>query len=257
MSPRRTRAYQCAREGHVQWRLVATQGPASSPVNAGGQVGKATVLLVEDDGLLLDVVALHLERAGYTVLKARTAAEAWGASPDADLVVLDWMLPDESGLTFLRRLRASGRDLPVLMLTARAREVERVEGLEAGADDYLVKPFGMAELVARLKALLRRTRPPERLVVGPLTIDVTGSTVTLGGDEVTLTRREFDLLACLAANPGRVFSRGELLDRVWGDEFGGTERTVDQHVAQLRTRLGAELIETLRGRGYRLVSPST
>lgn len=257
MAPCPARAYRSQRERRVQWRLVAATNSASQPVTAGGPTGRAAVLLVEDDALLLDVVALQLERAGYAVMKARTAAAAWAAVPDADLVVLDWMLPDESGLALLRRLRAVDTDLPVLMLTARARETERVEGLEAGADDYLVKPFGMAELVARVKALLRRTRPPQRLVVGSLSVDVAASTVTLAGDEVALTRREFDLLACLAANPGRVFSRSELLDRVWGDEFGGTERTVDQHVAQLRTRLGAELIETLRGRGYRLVSPAS
>lgn len=240
----------------VQWRLVTEPGSALRAASThGAQVTLATVLLIEDDRLLLDVVALHLERAGYVVIKAPTAAEGWAAVARADIVVLDWMLPDEPGIALLRRLRAGGADLPVLMLTARAREAERVEGLEAGADDYLAKPFGVAELVARVKALLRRTRQPSRLVIGPVTIDLDTATVDVDGTEVGLTRREFALLACLAANPGRVFSRNELLERVWGDEFGGTERTVDQHVAQLRTHFGPDLIETLRGRGYRLVNP--
>jgi DNA-binding response OmpR family regulator len=216
----------------------------------------ATIVLVEDDVLLLDVVALHLERAGLTVIKAATAAAGWAAAPQASVMVLDWMLPDEPGVALLRRLRQTGNRVPVLMLTARARESERVEGLEAGADDYLVKPFGVAEMVARVRALLRRTQPTTRYAVGPLIVDLERAAVTEDGSDVSLTRREFELLACLAANPGRVFARQELLDRVWGDEFSGTERTVDQHVAQLRSRFGAELIETVRGRGYRLASPA-
>jgi DNA-binding response OmpR family regulator len=214
----------------------------------------ATVVLVEDDVLLLDVIALHLERAGFTVVKAPTAAAGWAAAPQASVMVLDWMLPDEPGVALLRRLRQTGNHVPVLMLTARARESERVEGLEAGADDYLVKPFGVAEMVARVRALLRRTQPATRYTVGPLIVDLERGSVTEDGSDVPLTRREFELLACLAANPGRVFARQELLDRVWGDEFSGTERTVDQHVAQLRSRFGSELIETVRGRGYRLAS---
>ena len=207
---------------------------------------------MEDDALLLDVVSLHLRRAGFSVITAATAAAGWAAAPRADVVILDWMLPDEAGLALLRRLRHKGNQVPVLMLTARARESERVEGLEAGADDYLVKPFGVAELVARVRALVRRTKPATRHVVGQLLVDVDRGVVSENGAEVTLTRREFDLLACLAAHPGRVFDRLELLDRVWGNEFSGTERTVDQHVAQLRARFGTGLIETVRGRGYRL-----
>lgn len=217
----------------------------------------ATIVLVEDDVLLLDVVSLHLERAGFVVIKAPTAATGWAAAPQASVMVLDWMLPDEPGVALLRRLRNQGNLVPVLMLTARARESERVEGLEAGADDYLVKPFGVAELVARVRALLRRTQPATRYTVGSLTIDLDRAEVTEDGADVSLTRREFELLACLAATPGRVFGRQELLDRVWGDDFSGTERTVDQHVAQLRARFGAELIETVRGRGYRLTGPGS
>jgi DNA-binding response OmpR family regulator len=163
------------------------------------------------------------------------------------------MLPDASGLAWLRRLRASVHStIPVLMLTARASEFDRVEGLESGADDYMVKPFSAPELVARVRALLRRIRPTPKIQLGKLAIDVAAARVTLAGKPVRLTRREFDLLLFLAGHPGRVFSRSELLDRVWGHEFIGTERTVDQHVAQLRALLGSVLIETVRGRGYRL-----
>lgn len=215
--------------------------------------GRPLVLLVEDDDLLAEVVAHNLGVAGFRVVCASAAAAAarhWSA---ADVVVLDWMLPDEPGLALLRRRRLAGDDKPVLMLTARGREAERVEGLEAGADDYLVKPFGSAELVARLKALLRRTTGKRRLKTGALELDLDEGRARLAGAELELTRREFDLLARLMAHAGRVFSRQELLDEVWGIDFVGTERTVDQHVAQLRAQLGGERIETVRGRGYRLV----
>src|SRR5690606_37139939 len=141
---------------------------------------------------------------------------------------------------------------PVLMLTARAQEAARVEGLERGADDYLTKPFSAAELVARTRALLRRVKPPARLARGGLVMDLDRATATLDGAELVLTRREFELLAFLLGHPGRLFTRAELLDRVWGEGFFGTERTVDQHVAQLRAQLGPRAIETVRGRGYRL-----
>jgi DNA-binding response OmpR family regulator len=216
-------------------------------------VASATVLVVEDDASVRELVAFHLVRSGFTVIEAADGAEAEHRVEDADVVVLDWMLPDTSGIAWLRRLRA-GRDAakPVLMLTARASEIDRVEGLDAGADDYLVKPFGAAELVARVRALLRRVHPPDRISVGALVIDLEGARVSVAGASLPLTRREFELLACLARHPGRVFTRNELLDRVWGEDFVGTDRTVDQHVAQLRARLGAERIETVRGRGYRL-----
>ncbi len=214
------------------------------------------MLLVEDDETVRELVAYHLSRAGLHVVEAGAAEEAWGRLDDADVVVLDWMLPGESGLAWLARLReVRGQELPVLMLTARAREVDRVEGLERGADDYLVKPFSAAELVARVRALLRRAPPGHRLELGSLTVDADEARVTLAGRELTLTRREYELLAFLAANPGRVFERSELLDRVWGEDFVGSERTVDQHVAQLRAHLGAAWIETVRGRGYRLSDP--
>ena len=140
------------------------------------------------------------------------------------------------------------------MLTARATENDRVEGLESGADDYMVKPFSVAELVARVRALLRRTKPVKNIDVDELHIDYVAVQVTFQGLPVSLTRREFELIYFLASHPGRVFSRSELLDRLWEEDFLGTERTVDQHISQLRARLKDELIETVRGRGYRLVS---
>ncbi|CAN5676342.1 response regulator transcription factor [soil metagenome] len=202
-----------------------------------------------------ELLAFHLVRAGFAVIEAGDGASAWRAVERADAIVLDWMLPDLSGLAWLRRLRAgASAATPVLMLTARASEVDRVEGLDAGADDYLVKPFSAAELVARMRALLRRVHPARRFTVGALVVDVEEQRVVVDGARVPLTRREFALLACIAAHPGRVFTRNELLDRVWGEDFVGTDRTVDQHVAQLRARLGAARIETVRGRGYRLVA---
>ncbi len=213
------------------------------------------VLVVEDDDGLRELLNFHLSQAGFSVLAAPTLAAAWAGVDKAAVVVLDLMLPDGSGVDWLRRYRAQagGGALPVLMLTARASEVDKVLGLEAGADDYLVKPFSNAELVARLRALLRRTHTDSKHVVGDLLVDEAEGSATLAGQLLQLTRREFDLLAFLAAHPNRVFSRVDLLDRVWGEDFLGTERTVDQHVAQLRALIGAERIETVRGRGYRLV----
>lgn len=214
-----------------------------------------TILVVEDEEGIRELVAFHLERAGFTVVTAASAEAAWPLIERADVVVLDWMLPDGSGLDLLVRWRGGGRAArrPVLMLTARASEVDRVAGLDAGADDYLVKPFSAAELVARVRALLRRVEPLRRFEVGSLVVDIDRARVEMAGKDVTLTRREFELLAFLAAHPGRVFSRVDLLDRVWGEDFVGTERTVDQHVAQLRSRIDGLRLETVRGRGYRLV----
>lgn len=214
---------------------------------AGGNL-----LVIEDDEAVSELLDFHLTRQGFTVLVAHDAESAWASVAESDLVVLDRMLPGMDGLEFLRRLReGSHRDLPVLMLTALASEVDRVTGLEEGADDYLVKPFSVAELVARVRALIRRTGDRPRRVAG-VEVDVVARRVSRGGQEVVLTRREFDLLQAFLDHPGRVFTRAQLLDRVWGHDFVGGERTVDQHVAQLRGHLGPELIETVRGRGYRL-----
>ncbi|MCH2667290.1 MAG: response regulator transcription factor [Deinococcales bacterium] len=216
----------------------------------------ASLLVVEDDPTVLALVSFHLERAGFKVVQAQDARSAWSLVESVDLIVLDRMLPDESGITFLDRIRrrADISSLPILMLTARATENDRVEGLESGADDYMVKPFSVAELVARVRALLRRTKPVKNIDVDELHIDYVAVQVTFQGLPVSLTRREFELIYFLASHPGRVFSRSELLDRLWEEDFLGTERTVDQHISQLRARLKDELIETVRGRGYRLVS---
>lgn len=220
-----------------------------------GPGGPLEVLVVEDDVGVRTLVALHLRRGGFRVREAGDAAEARTQLGAVQAMVLDRMLPRESGDDLLRWVRAAPglQDLPVLLLTARASEADRVEGLEGGADDYLVKPFSAPELVARIRALLRRTRSAGRTVVGSLVIDPKEGRVFHREEELALTRREFELLAHLAMYPGRVFARAELLDRVWGEDFIGTERTVDQHVAQLRARVGEGLIETVRGRGYRMV----
>ena len=215
------------------------------------------VLLVEDDEGVRELAAHHLRRAGFEVVEASSTEEAWARLDTADVVVLDRMLPGESGTGFLGRLRRNDRyaQTPVLFLTALASEVDRVEGLDAGADDYLVKPFSAAELAARVRALLRRASPSPRIALGPWVLDRERVRVYRGDEPVELTRREYDLLEHFASHPGRVFGRQELLDSVWGDDFVGTERTVDQHVAQLRARLSEDLIETVRGRGYRLADP--
>lgn len=218
----------------------------------------ATVLLVEDDAAIRELLAWHLERSGFTVLQAGNTLEAEEHVAEADVVVLDWMLPGESGADWLARQNrgqiGSGQ-VPVLMLTARATESDKVMGLDSGADDYLTKPFSNAELTARLRALLRRSGRPASVTVGSLVISNEEGEASLDGQTLVLTRREFDLLSYLASNAGRVCSRTELLDRVWGEDFLGTERTVDQHVAQLRSTLGGDWIATVRGRGYRLDAP--
>ena len=222
-----------------------------------------TVLLVEDEISVREALRFHLERSGYLVKAFSTALEAWNNLAGSDVVVLDWMLPDEPGISWLRRLRESSfASLPVLMLTARASEMDRVEGLDAGADDYLTKPFSAAELAARVRALLRRSsgeRPRGALRVGVLELNQDSGQALFAARELHLTRREFDLLAFLAAHPGRVYSRQELLDKVWGVDFIGGERTVDQHITQLRAHLGDEpsepaYLETVRGKGYRMRS---
>jgi DNA-binding response OmpR family regulator len=221
-----------------------------------------TVLVVEDELAVREALRFHLEQAGYVVRACATARESWDQLANVNAVVLDWMLPDESGVSWLTRLRASTTysSLPVLMLTARAGERDRVEGLDAGADDYLTKPFSAAELAARVRALLRRAGSDGRkslLRLGSLEIDQDAGEARLSGRVLNLTRREFDLLAFMGAHAGRVYSRQELLDRVWGLEFVGGERTVDQHITQLRAILSEDLtapkfLETVRGKGYRM-----
>ncbi|GGN06071.1 DNA-binding response regulator [Thermus composti] len=217
----------------------------------------ATVLLVEDEPAVRLGVRLALEGAGHRVLEAGSVQEAWPLLKEAEAVVLDWMLPDEPGLKLLERARRGAYpDLPVLILTARAEVRDRVEGLAQGADDYLVKPFATEELLARLEALLRRAGRRKALRRGPLFLDLERMEASLEDRPLPLTRREFALLAFLAQHPGRVYTREELLEAVWGPDYLGTPRTVDQHILQLREKLGENpkaprFIETVRGLGYR------
>jgi DNA-binding response OmpR family regulator len=220
-----------------------------------------TILIVEDDPDVVRVARAYLEREGYAVLVESDGdaglVRARAARPD--LVVLDWMLPRTSGLDVLRRLRADG-DVPVLMLTARTDEADRVLGLELGADDYLTKPFSPRELVARVGAVLRRTTASVAsdavLRHGALEVDVGARMARVAGRDVDLTTLEFDLLHAFAAAPARVFRREELIERVWGGAYDGSDRVVDVHVSNLRQKLaeagGTDLIRTVRGVGYAL-----
>jgi DNA-binding response OmpR family regulator len=221
-------------------------------------VSGGTILLVEDEEDIASLVRAYLERDGFRVVWATRATEGLAAleSHDIRLAILDLQLPDADGFDVCRAIRSSS-SLPVVMLTARDEEVDRVTGLELGADDYVTKPFSPRELSARVRAVLRRTEPDEtddRLTAGDVALDRKARTATVAGAEIELTAREFDLLWHLAARPGIVVSRSQLLDRVWGLSFPGGTRTVDVHVGQVRRKLGRpELIRTVRGTGYKVV----
>ena len=223
----------------------------------------ATVLVVEDEPQIQELVAVNLEHSGHRVLRASSAEEAETAirAELPDVLVLDWMLPGESGLSFARRLRADERtrDLPILMLTARAMEQDKLSGLEAGADDYLTKPFSPKELAARIKAVLRRRAPQltrDRVEIEGLRLDPASYRVSAGEHRLSLSPVEFRLLHFLMTHPGRVYSRTQLLDHVWGDHVYIEERTVDVHIRRLRKALEPSghdrLIDTVRGAGYGL-----
>ena len=216
----------------------------------------AKILIVDDDPAIREILRAYLSHEGYELSEATDGVSALALAPAADLVVLDLMLPEMDGLEVARHLRRDLPDLPILMLTARGEEEERVRGFEEGADDYVTKPFSPRELVARVRALLRRSGLHDRLVYGELEIVPKSREVYLAGRPVELSKLEFDLLLTLAQHPGMVFSRERLLERVWGSDFFGVERVVDVHVASLRKRLGDEpdrprFIETVRGVGYR------
>jgi two-component system phosphate regulon response regulator PhoB len=223
----------------------------------------ADVLVVEDEPQIQELVAVNLEHAGHRVRRAASAEEAEAAirAELPDVVVLDWMLPGESGLSFARRLRgdARTRELPIVMLTARAMESDKISGLEAGADDYLTKPFSPGELNARIRAVLRRRAPQlsgDAVEVQGLRLDPALHRVSVAGERVALSPSEFRLLHFLLTHPGRVYSRAQLLDLVWGDHVYIDERTVDVHVRRLRKALEPtghdRLIDTVRGAGYAL-----
>ena len=223
--------------------------------------GPGTIVVIEDDPHIADLVDMYLRREGFRVIQA-TSGEAGleaTAREHPRLVVVDVGLPDRmDGLEVCRTLRATS-DIPVVMLTARDSEIDRVIGLELGADDYVTKPFSPRELVARIRAILRRSEPGPRtgpapvLRVGEVEVDVDRHEARASGEVVALTAREFDLLAFLAENQGLVLSRRQLLDGVWGADWVGDDRTVDVHVRQLRKKLGSALpLSTVWGVGYRL-----
>jgi len=221
------------------------------------------ILVVDDEEHIIELVELYLRKEGYRVVSAQdgdAAIEKFSVEKP-DLLVLDIMLPGADGLDVLRQVRKTSR-VPVIMLTARESEVDKVVGLELGADDYLTKPFSARELVARVKAVLRRAKPAEEelepvLVRGSLTIDSSRRRVEVkGGGEVELTAKEFDLLYVMAANPGIVLTRDRLMEKVWGYEYMGDTRTVDVYIRHLREKLtddadNPRFIETVRGVGYR------
>ncbi len=221
----------------------------------------ATILVVEDEPQVQELVAVNLEHAGHRVLRAANAEEAETSIRKElpDVLILDWMLPGESGVTFTRRLRADERtrELPILMLTARAMEHDKVSGLEAGADDYLTKPFSPKELAARIRAVLRRRAPQladDAVEIDGLRLDPAARRVTANGKVVELAPTEFRLLHFLMTHPERIYSRTQMLDHVWGDHVFIEERTVDVHIRRLRKALEASghdrLIDTVRGSGY-------
>ena len=237
----------------------------------------ATILVVEDEVDINNLIRSHLEADGHTVHQGfdGPAALAMVEAHDPQLLILDWMLPGLDGLAVCRRLRQTHL-VPIIMLTARSEEIDRVLGLEVGADDYIAKPFSVRELLARVRAILRRveldsrvlTRPgardgaveplppaPEPVVRGPLRIDLADHAVTLDGTAIDLTPKEFDLLVLLTTHPGRAFSRDFLLERLWGDDYEGFDRAVDTHIVRLRKKLGpwGEKIATVWGVGYRFV----
>ncbi len=239
--------------------------PASTPASAGATLRHADnspvrVLVVDDEPNIAELLSMALRLEGWEILVAHTGAQAVSTArkqaPDA--VVLDMMLPDFDGLEVLRKLRAHAPDVPVLFLTARDAVEDRVTGLTAGGDDYVTKPFSLEEVVARLRALLRRTgvtseRPSAALVVGDLTLDEDSHEVTRAGEEISLTATEFELLRYLMRNPRRVLSKSQILDRVWNYDFGGQANVVELYISYLRKKIDAgraPMIHTMRGAGY-------
>jgi DNA-binding response OmpR family regulator len=220
----------------------------------------ASVLVVEDEPAIAESLAYSLRREGYAVETAATLADAAEKVGGVDLIILDLMLPDGSGFDLLADLRRLDSPTAVIILSSRDHEADRVAGLETGADDYVTKPFSPREVVARVRAVLRRAQKEERSstkLLLPLTADQDTRRAAVNGEPLELTRVEFDLLATMLDAPGRVFTRAQLIERIWGDNFAITDRTVDSHVKALRRKVGdaggdAQLIETVRGVGYRV-----
>ncbi|AGP32297.1 response regulator transcription factor [Sorangium cellulosum] len=221
----------------------------------------AKVLVVEDEPAIAESIAYFLRRDGFVATVATTLAAAEREIDKADLIILDLMLPDGSGFDLIGQVRRSGARAAIIVLSSRDGEADRVAALETGADDYVTKPFSPREIVARVRAVLRRAARPQAPDAAPaplpLMVDEATRRAHVNGQKVDLTRVEFDLLACMLAAPGRVFTRAQLIDRVWGDGFAITDRTIDSHVKGLRKKVveaggDADLIETVRGVGYRV-----
>ncbi len=219
------------------------------------------IFCVEDDTSSRELMIYTLNSAGFDAKGFLESTEFWKAleTETPELIMLDIMLPGEDGIEILKKLRSKTvtKDIPVIMATAKGTEYDKVIGLDTGADDYLVKPFGMMEMVSHIKAVLRRTAPKTAknvLSTGKLSINLDEHSVFANGEKVMLTLKEFELLRIFMENPGRVFSRDILLEKIWGTEFYGETRTVDVHIGTLRTKLGecGEYIETIRGVGYRM-----
>lgn len=236
--------------------------PAASAfaAQAAGPEGPLRVLVVENDPRAADALLKGLVRQSYAARSVATGADALRAHRDADLILLDLDLPDLDGLEVCRGIRAVS-DTPIITVTARGSELDRVLGLQAGCDDYLVKPYGFRELLARMEAVMRRVRSqpavaPEVIQHGTLRIDAGARVATVGGEPVDLTRKEFDLLHLLASQPGTVIPRRQIMAQVWDDAWSPSGRTVDTHVSTLRGKLGSsKWITTVRGVGFRLGHP--
>lgn len=219
------------------------------------------IYCVEDDNAIRDLMLYTLGASGFQAKGFPDSTGFWQAMTEEkpELILLDIMLPGEDGITVLKRLRAASAtaNIPVIMATAKGSEFDKVIGLDTGADDYLVKPFGMMEMVARIKAVMRRTAPKtdQVLTCGDIVLDETRHIVTVDGKQVVLTLKEYELLKLLMENAGQVFTRDILLSRIWGQDYLGETRTVDVHIGTLRTKLakGGEKIETVRGVGYKMV----
>jgi len=221
-------------------------------------MSNAVILVIEDDAGIQDMLSFSLEHDGFKLLSAYNAREGWDMveNKQIDLVLLDWMLPDRSGIDLLHRIRKYYSRLPVIMITARAEEEDRVLGLDVGADDYITKPFSVRELKSRIQAVLRRTMPDEQPIqVGNLSLDPVSQRVKVDEEAIELPPTEFRLLHYFMGHPDRVFTRGQLLDQAWGTQVYVEERTVDVHIRRLRKHLEPfnldTLIQTVHGRGYR------
>lgn len=219
------------------------------------------IYCVEDDNAIRDLMLYTLGASGFQAKGFSDSAGFWQAMSEEkpELILLDIMLPGEDGITILKKLRAAAAtaNIPIIMATAKGSEFDKVIGLDTGADDYLVKPFGMMEMIARIKAVMRRTAPKtsQVLTCGEIALDETRHIVTVSGKQVVLTLKEYELLKLLMENAGQVFTRDILLSRIWGQDYLGETRTVDVHIGTLRTKLakGGERIETVRGVGYKMV----